>query len=294
MRPGGGRDPAANGDAARPMPRIALATAREHPRGHEDDAGLPDALRDAGLEPAWVVWDDAAVDPSRFALTLVRSVWDYTARRDAFLAWADRVPNLHNPAAVLRDNTDKRYLARIPEAVETAFLAPGEALAPLAREVVVKPTVSAGSRDTGRFAPGDDAAARALLARIHASGRTAMVQPYLRSVDERGETALVLFGGRLSHAVAKGPLLERGAEGVGVTPERLAARAPDEAERALAHALAARFDPPLAYMRVDLVRDDAGAARVLELELTEPSLFFAQSDGGEARLAAAVAERVIA
>jgi glutathione synthase/RimK-type ligase-like ATP-grasp enzyme len=276
------------------MPRIALATERARPGGHEDDAGLPDALRDAGLEPAWAVWDDPAVQWSRFDLTLVRSVWDYTARRDAFLAWAGRVPNLHNPAAVLRDNTDKRYLAGIPEAVETAFLAPGEPLAPLAREVVVKPTVSAGSRDTGRFAPGDDDAARALLARIHASGRTAMVQPYLRSVDERGETALVLFGGRLSHAVAKGPLLERGAEGAGVTPERLAARDPEPGERALARALADRFDPPLTYMRVDLVRDDEGVARVLELELTEPSLFFAHAAGGEARLAAVVAERVAA
>ena len=275
------------------MTRVALATERAHPRGHPDDAGLPDALREAGLEPEWAVWDDPAVDWTRPALTLVRTVWDYTGRRAAFLAWAERVPNLHNPVGVLRDNTDKRYLARLPEAIETAFLAPGEPLGPLAQEVVVKPTVSAGSRDTGRFAPGDQAAARALLERIHASGRTAMVQPYLRSVDERGETSLLYFGGRLSHAVAKAPLLVPGTVGADAQAAgELTARAPDPDERALGAALAARYDPPLVYMRIDLVRDDDATVRVLELELTEPSLFFAQTDGGEARLAAAVAERV--
>ncbi len=275
------------------MTRVALATESAQPAGHEDDAGLPDALREAGLEPAWAVWDDPAVDWSRFALTLVRSVWDYTDRRDAFLAWADAVPNLHNPAAVLRRNTDKRYLGDLPEAVPTTFLAPGEPLGPLDREVVVKPTVSAGSRDTARFAPGEDAAAAALAARIHASGRTVMVQPYLRSVDERGETALLYFAGAFSHAAGKAALLAPGGAGAGpAEDEHLVARDPDADERALADALVARFAPPLLYARVDLVRDDAGAPRVLELELAEPSLFFAQTAGGEARLAAAVAALV--
>jgi glutathione synthase/RimK-type ligase-like ATP-grasp enzyme len=275
------------------MTRVALATDRELAAGHEDDAALPDALRDAGLEPVWAVWDDPAVEWDRFAVTVVRSVWDYTERRDAFLAWADGVPHLHNPPRVLRWNTDKRYLAELPEAVETAFLAPGEPLGPLGGEVVVKPAVSAGSRDTGRFGPGDDAAAAALTARIHASGRTAMVQPYLRSVDERGETALLYFAGAFSHAAGKAALLAPGGAGAGpAEDEHLVARAPDPDERALADALVARFAPPLLYARVDLVRDDAGAPRVLELELAEPSLFFAQTTGGEARLAAAVAALV--
>ncbi len=274
------------------MTRVALATDREHAGGHEDDAGLADALRDAGLEPEWIVWDDPAVDPSRFALTVVRAVWDYTQRRDAFLAWADRMPAVHNPPPVLRWNTDKRYLAEVPEAIETAFLAPGEPLGPLGGEVVVKPTVSAGSRDTRRFAAGAGAEAVALVDAIHASGRTAMVQPYLRSVDERGETALLYFDGAFSHAVAKAALLPPGgAEAPPADAEQLTARPAEPDERALADALVARFDPPLLYARIDLVRDDAGAPRVLELELTEPSLFFRQADGAEARFAAAVAAR---
>jgi hypothetical protein len=149
--------------------------------------------------------------------------------------------------------------------------------------------VSAGSRDTARLGPGDDAAAAALVARIQASGRTVMVQPYLRSVDEAGETALLFFGGALSHAVRKAPLLAPGAlENTHAEDDDLAARTAAPDELALAEAVLARL-PPLLYARIDLVRDDAGAPRVLELELTEPAFMFAQTTGGEARFAAAVA-----
>ena len=44
------------------------------------------------------------------------------------------------------------------------------------------------------------------------------------------------------------------------------------------------FAQPL-YARVDLIRADDGAPRLLELELTEPSLFFAQAAGAARRLA---------
>jgi hypothetical protein len=40
------------------------------------------------------------------------------------------------------------------------------------------------------------------------------------------------------------------------------------------------------YARVDLIRDDAGAPVLLELELTEPSLFFAHAAGAAERFTA--------
>ena len=84
---------------------------------------------------------------------------------------------------------------------------------PKGAEVVVKPAIGAGSIDTGRFV--DHAAARAHVAALQDSGRTALVQPYDARV-EAGETALVFLGGRQSHAFTKGPMLP---------PEGAAARA---------------------------------------------------------------------
>jgi hypothetical protein len=62
---------------------------------------------------------------------VVRSCWDYVPRRAEFLAWAQRVPRLANPAEVLAWNTDKRYLRELAAAgvpvVPTTWVAPGRA-----------------------------------------------------------------------------------------------------------------------------------------------------------------------
>ena len=51
-------------------------------------------------------------------------------------------------------------------------------------------------------------------------------------------------------------------------------------------------DGPLLYARVDLIPDDEGNPVVLEVELTEPSLFFAHAEGSAQRFADAVAARL--
>ena len=66
---------------------------------------------------------------------------------------------------------------------------------------------SAGARDTGCFSLATHEAPRALIERIRARGGVALVQPYLSSIDRRGETALVYFGGELSYVLRKRALL---------------------------------------------------------------------------------------
>lgn len=128
------------------------------------------------------------------------------------------------------------------------------------------------------------------------------MQPYLRSVDEHGETALVFIGGQLSHELHKRPVLAPD-EVAPSTRDRLAvakamldadlvvAQSAHEDERALARAIIAeiseRFGTPL-YARVDLVRGDGGQPVLLELELIEPRLYFAQASGASERFVAAV------
>ena len=64
------------------------------------------------------------------------------------------------------------------------------------------------------------------------------------------------------------------------------------AEREVAEAAlaAVAHDGPLLYARVDLVPGPDGAPVVMELELTEPSLFLSTSPGAADRFAQAVAE----
>lgn len=284
--------------------RIALATASMFPGGDADDARLPEAL--GGAE--YVVWTDPSVDWDAYDLVVIRSTWDYQYDYDAFLRWARGIGRrLVNPPAVIGWNTDKRYLGELAEAglpvVPTTYVDPNDdpGFRPPAYDYVVKPTISAGSRDTARFAGGEADAERAaaLVAEIHASGRTVMVQPYVASVDARGETALMFFGGAFSHAIHKGPLLRPGEAPTNhvYAPETIQPREPTAAELDVAGRVVAwvarGFGAAPAYARVDLVEDAEGAPHLLELELTEPSLFFAQADGAEQRFAAAVRQRLV-
>jgi hypothetical protein len=88
---------------------IALATCSLLPDGSDDVRELIGALGSLGVEAEAAVWD-GDVDWSRYDLVVVRSTWDYTSRRDEFVAWAESLPRVRNPAEIIRWNTDKRYL----------------------------------------------------------------------------------------------------------------------------------------------------------------------------------------
>ena len=229
---------------------------------------------------------------------VVRSCWDYLDRRADFLAWAGRVPNLLNPVDVLSWNTDKVYLRELADAgvpmIDTRWdVRRGDEL-PESEEWVVKPSISGGGKDTARWDDPDDVYAHS--EELIAAGRIAMVQPYVPSVDSEGETALIYFGGRFSHAIRKGPLLERG-EGVRQDRDQrevITPRAPTAAQHGVTEqvlgAIPSSLGRPdaLAYARIDLVTDADGLPRLIELELTEPSLFLDSSEDGAARLVEAV------
>jgi len=288
-------------------PVIALVTARAARAVDEDLPPLKTALARVGVDVRIVDWDDADVDWSVFDLALLRSTWDYSLRLPEFLMWAERAAaatRLANPLVLVRWNTDKHYLGELAGAdvrtVPTTFVEPGESaaraineflLGEAASEFVVKPAVSSGARDTQRYARRALEAATVHIKRLLNAGRSVVLQPYLERVDADGETALIYFGGRFSHAVRKGPILQRGADATQAlfAPEQISPRVAklDElraGERALA---AIPFDMPL-YARVDLIRDADGAPRVLELELTEPSLFFTHAPDSVERFVALI------
>ena len=281
-----------------PSPRIALATCSEFPQLDVDDQLLVPALAARGIEAVPQIWDEPFTDWWAFDLVVVRNTWDYVGRSEEFLTWARSIKQLVNPADVLAWSADKRYLidlrdARIP-IVPTIIVEPGERFPLIEAEVVVKPVESGGARDTERHDRDSARDAEILAQRIHASGRAALVQPYISGVEERGETALIYFGGEFSHAIHKGPLLTPGVPMVGglFREEQIEAREPLPAERALGDRtiayVTARFGP-LAYARIDVL-PALGAHLVLEVELVEPSLFIATSPGAPDRLAAAIAK----
>lgn len=281
------------------MTRVALATCAEVAEGDEDSPALVAALAARGVEAVPKVWDDGAAEWNDFDLVVVRSTWDYAERRDAFLGWAESLARVLNPPAVLRWNTDKRYLRELDDAgvsvVPTHFLSPGERFDPPERRFVVKPAVSAGSRHSASYEPDQAGEAREHVARLHAMGRTVMVQPYLDGIDSGGETGLVYIGDTYSHAVRKAPLLQPGQPpGDALYLEEQVEQArPSEAERAVADSALDVAPDGLLYARVDLVPGPEDPL-VLEVELTEPSLWLGYAPGATERFADAIATALAA
>ncbi|HEV2427369.1 MAG TPA: hypothetical protein VGS61_04015 [Acidimicrobiales bacterium] len=273
---------------------MAVATCAV-PNVDPDQPLLLDELARAGVEARALAWDDPSACWDDFDLVVVRSTWDYAPRRARFLDWARGRARVANPVAALEYSSDKHYLADLAArgvpVVPTAFYDVGAALGDVSGDVVVKPAVGAGSFDAARHRAGEGDAARAHVARLHTLGRDAMVQPYLDSVDDLGEHALVFVDGELTHAMTKSALLN--------TPEpertrafRAGAVSPAEPEPKAVEVARAALEPfdDLLYARVDLVRD-AGAWAVLELELVEPSLFLTHHPPAARRLAEAIARR---
>ena len=287
------------------MLEVALVTCRRLPDLDADDRLLVEPLAALGCRVTATSWDDPQIDWDRFDVSVIRSTWDYTDSPDAFAAWARSVPRLLNPPEVVAWNTDKRYLADLAAAglpvVATAWISDAAAVElPAAGLHVLKPSVGAGSLDAARYDLSDpDARAKATAhaQRLVAAGRTVMLQPFARAIDEVGETGVILIDGNLSHAIRKGPML--GPEAVEQVDklyleETIEARAPSAAEAELAHAAVAAAPhegAPLLYARVDMVPDTDRRPMIMELELIEPSLFMVTAPGTAQGFAEAIDAR---
>jgi len=287
---------------------IALVTTQAA-RGHDHDLDILTAALDAAQQKWQIVnWDDAFLDWSQFSIAVLRSTWDYYARLDEFVAWVDRVSaqtTLCNPPEIVRWNVDKRYLQElithsIP-VMETTFVLQLSQVTPelVVGDVIIKPVVSAGSNNTARHR-NDAVAARAQLDHIVSNAGVAMVQPYSPTIDSVGETGLVYLGGKFSHAFGKDAVFgeaEQVHNGVHVQ-EVITARTANPNEHQLGDSvmkfLRNKFGVTPLYARIDMVTNIDGVPEIMEVELTEPSLYLHLDAGSPERAATALANAAAA
>ncbi len=269
------------------------------------DAPLVAALERAGAHVERPSWRDDT-DWNRFDGAIVRSTWDYSDDRDAFVAWAVAVEAttvLWNPADVLRWNTHKGHLMELEErgapVVPTAWLGRGDVvdLAALRAArgwgpVVCKPAVANGG-DGLRVAGDDPTGDQAHLEELLAAGDV-LVQPLLGRVATEGETSVVVIDGEVSHLIRKlpAPGEVRVQNHRGGAYERVEITGDDAEAAALALWVVEATGQELLYARVDLLRADDGTWQLGELELTEPDLYLRFAPQAADRLAAALLTRV--
>ena len=262
------------------------------------DPGYPEPWRWAfDVEAGALIAAGCTVDPiawtkledvSSYDLVLPLVAWGYHLDYERWLALLERAEierwPMINPPALLRWNGDKAYLAELAErGVSTVPTLAVEACCDADLEearrrfesdwLVIKPPISASASGTHRLGPNDDLPAESVR-------RPMIIQPLIEEIARTGEFSLMLFNGEFSHAVVKRP--KSGDFRVqphlgGVT---LPSKAPPGAEQLARQALAAA-PAEAAYARVDIIPDDEGTLRIMELELIEPALYLDHSpDGG--------------
>ncbi len=268
------------------MPRVAFLTLEHIADFVIDDALAIAELTRRGWEAEEVPWTRAGVDWGSYDLVIIRTTWDYHDRPLEFLATLAAIEasgtRLENPRDLVVWNLDKQYLrtleARGVPIVPSVWGHGGDARVFAAlfttlqdTEIVIKPTISGGAKDTFRVhAPLDDVTMQHLIDTF--ADRDWFAQAFLRSVITEGEYSLFYFDGAFSHAVQKVPKPgdfrvqeEHGGDirGITVTPELRRA-----SDRVLA-----TFTPAPLQARIDLVRLADGSLGVMEVELIEPSLY---------------------
>lgn len=234
-------------------------------------------------------------DLSQFDCVLPLVAWGYHELYAEWLALlgrleAEGVPTI-NPVPLLRWNSDKIYLADLAakdvptvptlavDALDEHALAEARARFGCAT-LVVKPPVSAAATGTHRLEPDQPIPPGEL-------GQPMLIQPYLPTIASEGEFSIMLFGGAFSHAIVKRPKAgdfrvqpHLGGTEVPCTPPLGAI---DLAHHALASAPA-----EVVYARVDMIADEEGALRIMELELIEPSLWLQHAPDDGAAFVSAV------
>ena len=267
---------------------------------------LAAALAAAGLEAVPAPWTDHVEDASGLAglpLVLPLIAWGYHRDHRRWLqacrTWASAGIRMANPAEVLAWNADKRYLDRLgqrgiavpptvwtervtADQVEAAFAATGAA------QLIVKPTISGGGWKTHRLRRGDD-----LDAVLHEiPDGAAMIQPYLPTIETEGETSLLFFGGRFSHAVNKRPVAGEFRIQLQYGGIYTALATPPEGALALARQTLEAIDEPLLYARIDTVSDADGRWLLMEAELIEPDFYLGTAPAAGEAFGRAVAARL--
>ena len=299
-------------------PKVTLVTCQALPDLFPGEEGLLDELALRGCDPQIKVWNDPDVDWADAGMVVVRSVSDYAQDRPAFLEWTRQLRRVQNSKDVLNWNTDKHYLKELAAmglpTIPTNWLEPSQKLTkhqihtrfPAFGEFVVKPAVSSGVRDIGRYTTVDIHQRQAAMRQVQGllgEGRSVMLQRYVEEIDLHGEISLVFFNGLVSHAVEKRSALHPASV---TNPEMheavVTAEAADsvawtwgeQIRRVLHDYVRARLghDELFLFNRVDLVPDGKGSFLVMEVSLVDADLYLGSTPGALGNFADAISARV--
>ena len=246
---------------------------------------LKDALVSKGVSVERTNWDNPDYNFAKTDAIVFRTIWDYFERYVEFSVWLEKVSKLTtviNPLSLIQWNIDKHYLADLSEkgisVMESVFVNTGkhQSLKTVCIEngwsdIVIKPAISGAAMHTYKILASEISHNEALFKKL-VEERDMLVQEFQTTIMTMGETSLMVFNGKFTHAI-----LKRTKEGEFRVQDDFGgtvhAYEPTASEIALAEKAFAVCNPKPAYGRADIVWDAQGNPMISELEIIEPELW---------------------
>ena len=262
-----------------------------------EDELVINALEGKDLSVIKKDWNDPNFNWNNTRSVLFRSTWDYFDNFEQFKKWFDKTRNtclMINSSETIEWNLDKHYLLDLQKhqipIPNSEFIKRGSSvdLSLLMQEknwneIVVKPTISGAAKNTYRLKKEDinqfDSTWKKLIYQ-----EDFIVQEFQNNVIKKGEVAMMVIGGKYTHAV-----LKKAKEGDFRVQDdfggSIAKYSPSEKMVKLAEKCTGILSAIPSYARVDIIWDNSGDLAVSELELIEPELWFRLNPNAAQKLA---------
>ena len=261
--------------------QIAIVTSSKNPRLSDSSMRLVRALERKGYTVTSFPWDRRNKQEP-YAALLPLECWNYHLHRQEFLGWLEERKNegirILNPVPIIRWNTDKTYLLELEKSgipiIPTAIIRPEGQDTPGTimekrhwQHAIIKPTVGASAYGTKKISLQSAHLTKEIIDR----SAPWIIQEYFEGIS-KGEYSFVFFNREFSHAVLKVPKANEYRVHIDYGGTEIPVQ-PDQHLISQAASVLNVVEGPLLYARVDAVETN-GRLLLMELELTEPYLFF--------------------
>ena len=262
-----------------------------------EDELVINALKEKNLSVVKKDWNDSIFDWETTRSILFRSTWDYFDKFELFKKWFNKTKNkclMINSTETIEWNIDKHYLLDLQKhqipIPNSEFIKRGSSidLSLLMQkknwnEIVVKPTISGAAKNTYRLKEEEIIQFGPTWEKLIYK-EDFIVQEFQNNVITEGEVAMIVIGGKFTHAV-----LKKAKEGDFRVQDdfggSIAIYNPSEEMVKLAEKCTRILTPIPSYARVDIIWDNLRELAVSELELIEPELWFRLNPNAAQKLA---------
>lgn len=262
-----------------------------------EDELVINALKEKNLSVVKKDWNDSIFDWETTRSILFRSTWDYFDKFELFKKWFNKTKNkclMINSTETIEWNIDKHYLLDLQEhqipIPNSEFIKRGSSIDLLLlmqkknwNEIVVKPTISGAAKNTYRLKEEEIIQFGPTWEKLIYK-EDFIVQEFQNNVITEGEVAMIVIGGKFTHAV-----LKKAKEGDFRVQDdfggSIAIYNPSEEMVKLAEKCTRILTPIPSYARVDIIWDNLRELAVSELELIEPELWFRLNPNAAQKLA---------